>query len=109
VPDLDEGAMSAEGYVTEMFNPTLTILPDFDSSKGQPVQRTWVPRPGAILMEMQNAALTDSASRILDGLDLFGHRLQVRCILPGEAASMPWLPLSLGGGGRALKGEGSRG
>lgn len=88
LPDLNGKGAPPEQYLAEMFNPTLRILPEFDSGRGQPVRRAWSPAPGVIVIEMQSAGLRDSTVRTLDGFDLFEKRLRLRAIAPGEAADI---------------------
>jgi len=88
LPDLRGRSMPSEEYLTDMFNPTLKTLPDFDKARGgDPVQHAWSPSPDMIIMRMQNAHLTCSAARILHGLELFGKELQVRTIPEREATN----------------------
>lgn len=88
LPNLSGKTEPPERYLTNMFNPTLTILPDYDSKSGKPVQRAWYPRPSLVVLEMQNAALGASATRILNGLDLFGQKLEVSRLSVQEAATL---------------------
>merc|ERR1712137_384056 len=85
LPNLSQSFELTEKYLKDMFNPTLTILPDFDETKGKPVQRAWRSgTEGTIIMEMQYPALGKSAARILNGLDLLGVRLEVRELTSGD-------------------------
>lgn len=88
LPNLAGKSEPPERYLANMFNPTLTILPDYDSKSGKPVQRAWHPQPCLVVLEMQNAALAASATRILNGLDLFGQKLEVSRLSAPEAANM---------------------
>lgn len=89
VPNLSGKGRPPEKYLSDMFNPTLEILPDYHQDQGSPVQRSWSPSPDMVIMEMQNPELAESAARILDGLDLFGRQLVVRTLPPDSAVEMP--------------------
>jgi len=76
--------VSKEQYFTELFNPILRILPNYEKDKGDPVLRAWSPEPGITMMEMQSVSVAESASRIVNGLNLFGKPLQVRTVILGD-------------------------
>lgn len=72
-------------FLSDMFNPTLATLPDYDKTQGDAVTRSWSPHSGLILMELQSSQLAESATRVLDGLDVVGKQLRVRAVTAGEA------------------------
>ncbi|CAE8606719.1 unnamed protein product, partial [Polarella glacialis] len=85
LPDLSGKSSSPGKYLAGMFNPTLTILPDFNKDLGtEPVERAWSQGDNTVIMKMQNSALVESAVRILTGLELFGNELKVRAIPTSE-------------------------
>jgi len=73
-----------ERCLEEIFNPSLTMLPAYDKSLGPPVQTVRQHSPGVVVMTMQSSAIVPGAARILDKLDLFGTRIEVRALRPGE-------------------------
>lgn len=82
-----ESAGAAEQQLMDLFNPTLAILPEHDGARGPPIQSSWRLPNGSVLMELQSEAISASAVRVLDGLDLCGQKLRARTLAPREAAA----------------------
>jgi len=95
LPDLSDTGVAPEVYVSEILNPKLRLLRDFDGSQGEAIRSAWSGDGGTVLLEMQSKWLVASTARILDDLPLFGTKLQVR-IVPLEEAEedMPEVPPS---------------
>lgn len=72
-------------FLSDMFNPTIATLPNYDKAQGDAVTRAWSPRLGFVVMELQSVSLAESAARVLHGLDIGGKQLRVRTIKPSEA------------------------
>lgn len=87
LPDWHGKSMPLERFLTELLNPQLANLPDFSSGKGAAVSQVWFKDNMTLIVEMQSAVLSESASRVLNGLEMFGKNLQVRLLSDHEASS----------------------
>lgn len=88
LPDLSSKGKNATKYLCDLFNPTLKTLPDFNKEQGgDPVQKAFdVPgKAGIIFMQLQNAALAESAGRTLHGLEFGGSTMKVQGVPKAEA------------------------
>lgn len=80
LPDLTVTGVAPEAYISQMLNPRLRVLKDFDALQGEPIRLAWSQDPDSIVLEMQSKWLVASTARILDGLALFGSKLQVSIV-----------------------------
>jgi len=85
LPDLSSTGLAPEAYVSDILNPKLRLLRDFDGSKGEAIRCAWSRDSETVILELQSKWLVASTARILDGLPLFGSKLQVRIVPLAEA------------------------
>lgn len=93
LPDLSSTGLAQEAYLAEILNPKLRLLRDFDVCKGEPIRCAWSRDSETVILELQSKWLVSSTARILDGLPLFGSKLQVR-IVPLAGADTSDAPAS---------------
>jgi len=81
-------------FARDFVRPALMQMADYDLRKGEPVKCMWSPRPGTLMMELQNPSLAESAPRILNGLHLLGCDLTVTKVLGEAAYEVPTAPIT---------------
>lgn len=88
LPDLSVKGKGACKYLADLFNPTVKTLPDYNKELGgDAVQKAWEAsgKAGIVYMQLQNAALAESAARTMHGLHFLESTLKVQAVPKAEA------------------------